>query len=162
MWLFLCDLSSSLCIHASLQLCITSILHDFTPTFCAGLTAIFYWDHPPEKFWKNHPCSFSTLPVPSSCVNFVWKLLPLYQTWNIERGGDICFISYICSISPQRKQSHQEPLVGPGQTQTPLCWFNAVVPHSSSLFRTNILQQAVKFTTISSEQREIITFTQLK
>lgn len=38
MWLFLCDSSNSLCIHAALQLRITSILHDFTLTFCARLT----------------------------------------------------------------------------------------------------------------------------
>lgn len=38
MWLFLCVFSNSLCIHAALQLCITSIPHDFTPTFCARLS----------------------------------------------------------------------------------------------------------------------------
>ena len=121
MWLFLCEFSSSLCIHAALQCCITSMLHDFTLTFCSRLTEVFYWDHSPEKFWKNHPCSPPVIPVPLApslpCGTDTCQLcLPCLETSTItnlkcrmRRGGGICFISFIYSINSQTKQSHQAP-----------------------------------------------------
>lgn len=98
------------------------------------LTEILYWDHSHEKFRKNNPCSFyilpvsltPSLPVPSSSVCLLWKLLPWDQTWNTKRRG-MCDSLLTFALSDLVKQSQEGPWVRPGLIQTPFCCVNAIL-----------------------------------
>lgn len=130
-WFFQCSLYSC---------CSPASYHQHSPWLNSNfqckklLTEILYWDHSPEKFWMNNPCSIyivpislaPSLPIPSSCVCLVWKLLPQYQTWNTKRRGTSALF-FIFAASTLMKQTQEAPWVRPGLIQTPLCWVNAIL-----------------------------------
>lgn len=136
MWLFLCDFSNVLCTHAALQLRITSILRDFTPTFRARLTHRSILLRPLTRevleesslfpfCTTSSSCFFPTLlywylpAVSASSGNFYRDIKPQMQK---DEGTFPSFLPSAASILEWNKA-----VVRPASNQTPLGCVNAVL-----------------------------------
>lgn len=99
------------------------------------LTEIFCWDHSPEKFWKNHPCSLSTLPVPLApsppyCTGTFQLCLPCLETStmipNLKCRKRSRRLLHFLHLQHQLSNETKPPGTRPELNQTPFSCANAI------------------------------------